>query len=1042
MKKSKIKGLLAVLTLLFFVLSNVSYSLTLTYYEPQKQLSLDDAKLLESTIIASRTSSTTGSYDPLDVTDTITTTHADYRSAPSFMPKALNTDVVAEPLPEPDNRFSNQIPNTWKIPQYNLPGGLEPRDFGRVGSEDNTDPDNSKDDTSSNTGSVVRLPGSLAERTHDDLVGLAKAVNPQTSNDDSKNADDSNNFQTTHPSIIDRLPEIRIDPAVIRPLLKPDLVVSAFSADTRSVRFGEAVTFHYTVENKGSATASFKVGFYDGVMYYSKTADHVSKTLTLAPGKSISLSFKYVYDSHNRLEDSLKDGLFYQRSLRPRLVADYNNQVAETDESNNVKTTVLWVKPGVVSGSSSSEETNTNQPPAVDLVIKPSSGTAPLTVYATPSSSDPDGRIIDYWWEISSSGPKGIATSSYEHGFGVPEKKSFVFEFPGVQTIKLTVRDDDHAETTIVKQVIVTDSTQTFNDNPVAQLSVSPSSGTAPLTVLVDGSRSYDTDGSLASWSLSVSGPGLSENLNDNSWPFVPMNYSITEPGQYKFVLTVKDNGGLSDTDVAYVTVSEDDSDNSSNGSDDNNNTDDNSTDDGENQLPVAVVDVTPSEGVAPLNVVIDGTNSHDDKGITDYSWIVTGPHFSYFDLAVQGTPGVLNLTFDEPGEYTVRLNVRDAEHETSVAYAYVTVSESSDDQSDEDQSDNQTDGSGDNSDDNSTDSSSNQPPVPTITVDPSTGEAPLNVTISGDLSYDPDGEIVTHSWVVTGPEGYNFVQAMVPGTPKPHNLTFEYPGNYSIDLIVDDNDGISQSQSVVVVVTGNDINNTTDETDTSDNTDNNSSTEDNSSEDNTDATDTSDDNSTSGVDPHIHGIKVKSVKADEATITWETDVAANSKVCYGTDDSALDDCEDDSNMLTEHEIKLSALDEKTKYYYNIKSCSEDAVCDEKGPYKFTTLIASSQTDSDSDTSADDDWDSFVVSNGVEPYQQTTEKPVASDKSQSKDIAPKPPAVEVVYQTQYIEVEEPVCKLKFLWWCLWKEWVTKKIPVPAVVQGSGVKFEI
>jgi len=39
-----------------------------------------------------------------------------------------------------------------------------------------------------------------------------------------------------------------------------------------------------------------------------------------------------------------------------------------------------------------------------------------------------------------------------------------------------------------------------------------------------------------------------------------------------------------------------------------------------------------------------------------------------------------------------------------------------------------------------------------------------------------------------------------------------------------------------------------------------------------------------------------------------------------------------------------------------------------------------------------------------------------------------------------MEVEEEVCKVKFLWWCLWKTTVKKMIPLPALM--DGVKFEI
>ena len=85
------------------------------------------------------------------------------------------------------------------------------------------------------------------------------------------------------------------------------------------------------------------------------------------------------------------------------------------------------------------------------------------------------------------------------------------------------------------------------NQPPTAVMSATPSTGTAPLTVTFDGSRSTDPDGTVSSWEWSF-GDGTS-----STGPATTHLYST--PGTYIASLTVTDNSGASSTTTRSIVV-------------------------------------------------------------------------------------------------------------------------------------------------------------------------------------------------------------------------------------------------------------------------------------------------------------------------------------------------------------------------------------------------------------------------------------------------------------------------------------------------------
>ncbi|OIO65759.1 hypothetical protein AUJ68_02165 [Candidatus Woesearchaeota archaeon CG1_02_57_44] len=81
------------------------------------------------------------------------------------------------------------------------------------------------------------------------------------------------------------------------------------------------------------------------------------------------------------------------------------------------------------------------------------------------------------------------------------------------------------------------------------------------------------------------------------------------------------------------------------------------------------------------------------------------------------------------------------------------------------------------------------QPPVAVIAGTPARGDAPLSVAFSSTGSYDPDGTIASYAWT--------FGDSATSTASAPSH-TFATPGDYTVSLVVTDNDGL-QSQPATV---------------------------------------------------------------------------------------------------------------------------------------------------------------------------------------------------------------------------------------------------
>ncbi|HEY4147758.1 MAG TPA: PKD domain-containing protein, partial [Chitinophagaceae bacterium] len=215
----------------------------------------------------------------------------------------------------------------------------------------------------------------------------------------------------------------------------------------------------------------------------------------------------------------------------------------------------------------------------------------------------------------------------------------------GSYTFTLTVTDNNG---------LINSSNVTVTVNPapnVSPVAIAGNDMTIYLpqnTVILDGSDSYDPDGSIASYSWNkVSGPGSLTILNPTTAKPTIIGLNT---GVFVFELTVTDNSGSTATSRVQVTVYA-------------------STAHG----PKAVTAGDTSIALPASIAILNGARSWDSSGtITNYSWTqVSGPAPSGILNATASASAVTNLV---EGQYVFMLTITDNNGATDTATMKVTV--------------------------------------------------------------------------------------------------------------------------------------------------------------------------------------------------------------------------------------------------------------------------------------------------------------------------------------------------------------------------------
>ena len=169
-------------------------------------------------------------------------------------------------------------------------------------------------------------------------------------------------------------------------------------------------------------------------------------------------------------------------------------------------------------------------------------GNGPVAVI-NASATEGDVPLAVNFTSISSSGVSYYAWTFGDGGtyWGTPAYHTF--SSPGTYTATLTVYDSRGATGTTTLTIHV----GAANQPPVANVSATPTSGTAPLAVNFSSTGSSDPDGTIANYSWNFGDGDTSTGTNPS--------HTYANAGTYTATLTVTDNSGAAASASLTVTV-------------------------------------------------------------------------------------------------------------------------------------------------------------------------------------------------------------------------------------------------------------------------------------------------------------------------------------------------------------------------------------------------------------------------------------------------------------------------------------------------------
>ena len=238
----------------------------------------------------------------------------------------------------------------------------------------------------------------------------------------------------------------------------------------------------------------------------------------------------------------------------------------------------------------------------------------------------------------------------------------------------------------VVWALVVQTSYAQTNVAPFADAFATPTTGTAPLTVTIDGSGSYDSDGTIVDYQWKSSDGQTASGVKSS--------LTFRAAGAYDIDLVVIDDFGSVNTNTAQQTIKV--------------------TLANDSKPPVAKFTATPTSGTAPLTVQLDASGSSDSDGIiVDYQWNSSdGQTASGRDAT---------MTFDSVGTYKISLVVKDNDGLISTNSAQQTIKVTA--------------------------KPSLQSPLAKFAAAPTSGTAPLTVQLDASGSSDSDGTVVEYQW-------------------------------------------------------------------------------------------------------------------------------------------------------------------------------------------------------------------------------------------------------------------------------------------------------
>ncbi|MDX6609099.1 MAG: hypothetical protein QOF85_1024 [Solirubrobacterales bacterium] len=455
-----------------------------------------------------------------------------------------------------------------------------------------------------------------------------------------------------------------------------------------------------------------------------------------------------------------------------------------------------------------------NRTPTVSFTASPNPVLSGATINLdASSSSDPDGTIAKYDWDLDGNG-------SYETtGGGATTTTSYAT--PGEKPIGLRVTDDSGATATTTRTVTIQ------NRAPSASITATPNPVVSGSNVTFDTSGSKDPDGTIVKYDWDLDGNGTYEIPGEGK-PAITVSYA--QPGTRTVGVRATDNNGATATATMTLTV--------------------------QNRPPAPSFTATPNPVSPNVSTSFDASASSDPDGtIAKYEWDLDG-NGTYETNT--GTTKTTSRTYTSEGTVTVGLQITDNTGATATTTRSLVVqnqppigsftatpnpvntnstvsfnaSASSDPGGSISKYEWDLDGNGTyetNTGTTKTTSRSyttpgevvvglrvtdnkglqgtttrtitvqNQPPTASFTVTPNPATAPATVSFNGSGSKDPDGTIAKYEWDLDG----NGTYETDTGTTASTTNVFLTAGEPVVGLRVTDNRGATATTTRTVTVRG-----------------------------------------------------------------------------------------------------------------------------------------------------------------------------------------------------------------------------------------------
>ncbi|MGB9135286.1 MAG: PKD domain-containing protein [Candidatus Bathyarchaeia archaeon] len=299
--------------------------------------------------------------------------------------------------------------------------------------------------------------------------------------------------------------------------------------------------------------------------------------------------------------------------------ANSSGPVAQHTFANNGQYTVtltLTDNDGAIV-TASATKTVLNRYPVAAFTVSPATIYTGQTVKVDASTSyDTDGSIIGYFWDFGDGTIAGGKIANHVYS----ENRQY--------TITLTVTDNDIAMSTKTQRITV------LNRSPAASFVESAQTTYVGASIAFDASGSYDSDGSIVSYSW-IFGDGATT-------AGIRVNHIYTVTGTYTVTLTVADNDGGSSSVQASKTILA-------------------------NEFPVASFTESQMTAYTSEPLAFDASSSYDPDGsIVSYLWNF-GDGSSVLGSAV-------DHTYTDNGNYVVTLTVADNRGATDTCSATKTI--------------------------------------------------------------------------------------------------------------------------------------------------------------------------------------------------------------------------------------------------------------------------------------------------------------------------------------------------------------------------------